>query len=324
MNEANSQSANNEARSLAELGAVLRGLRESKNLTIDDVSAETFIRQKFLEGIENGDFSNFKALVYARGFAHSYANFLGAPELWDEYRLQLTLDNFQPLAEEEDEESNYSSRSSHVSMLPPSSARAGVGVSPTARGFRQSPMRRNCIVSLLVILVLCGIVLMLNWDTIQSEIASVQSRQVYDTVKSREAEKAKHDEQVKAEEEAVAREVSQQTAKVENPAPPAPKPEPEPEPVKKAELTIRATGECWMRVTCEGEKLFEGVVTKGWERTFPLDKDLSARYGRGQYIMMSTNGKDFSNAGTGVQRYTYAADGTIQKENSRSKREVRR
>lgn len=62
---------------LKDLGHELRRAREAKGLTIKDVQAETKIRSKYLEAIEDGDLSVIPGEVYAKGFVRSYANFLG-------------------------------------------------------------------------------------------------------------------------------------------------------------------------------------------------------------------------------------------------------
>ena len=302
-----------ERRTLAELGAAIRAKREERGLTLDDITDVTHIRQNFLQGIESGDFSGFKALVYARGFVRTYAKLLDAPELWDEFSAQLTPENFVPADARQSAKPHRAETPSRLSMQMPSSARAGMGVTQPARGFRQSSTRRNVIMLLVLLIIASAAALLLNWDRIQSEIASVQSRQAYDSVKTREAEEAKREEQKRAEEEAAELEAKAQAETPEPEAEPEPEPEPEPAPPPPPELTIRATGDCWLRVTRGDEKLFEGVVKSGWERTFPLDSELTARYGRGQSVRVSTNGSDFTSPGTGVQRYRYTPDGAAHK-----------
>lgn len=59
------------------IGAQLRQIREEKALTLKDVQAETKIRQKYLEALENGDEHLIPGEVYLKGFLRSYANLLG-------------------------------------------------------------------------------------------------------------------------------------------------------------------------------------------------------------------------------------------------------
>lgn len=60
-----------------EIGERLRSAREAKGLSMREVQAETKIRQKYLEALENGDEASIPGEVYVKGFLRSYANHLG-------------------------------------------------------------------------------------------------------------------------------------------------------------------------------------------------------------------------------------------------------
>ncbi|MGE5589774.1 MAG: RodZ domain-containing protein [Bacillota bacterium] len=62
---------------LRELGQELRAAREKRGVTIADVQAETKIRSRYLEAIEQGKFDILPGDVYTRGFLKTYAEFLG-------------------------------------------------------------------------------------------------------------------------------------------------------------------------------------------------------------------------------------------------------
>ena len=55
------------------------------------------------------------------------------------------------------------------------------------------------------------------------------------------------------------------------------------------------------------------TVSEGFEQTFPLDRTLSVRFGAGQNVLVSTNGRDFASPGAGVQRFEYRPDGSSLK-----------
>jgi len=59
------------------LGTLLRQKREALGLTLEEVERRTYIRQKFLAGIEADDHSLIPSVAQARGFIRSYAAFLG-------------------------------------------------------------------------------------------------------------------------------------------------------------------------------------------------------------------------------------------------------
>ena len=57
----------------------LKEIRKSCGMEIGDVSRATCICSRYLEAIEEGDFSKIPADVYARGYIRVYANYLGVP-----------------------------------------------------------------------------------------------------------------------------------------------------------------------------------------------------------------------------------------------------
>ena len=69
----------------------LKEIRESSGLEIGDVSKATCICPRYLEAIEEGDFSKIPADIYTRGYIREYANYLGVPlpEAFKEYEAYL-------------------------------------------------------------------------------------------------------------------------------------------------------------------------------------------------------------------------------------------
>jgi cytoskeleton protein RodZ len=70
----------NEAESLTNIpegpGASLRAARESKGLSLDDVSKRLRLNKHILENIEANDYRDGTALVFIRGYIRSYAELL--------------------------------------------------------------------------------------------------------------------------------------------------------------------------------------------------------------------------------------------------------
>jgi len=62
---------------MSPLGETLRRARQSKGNTIEDAERVTRIPRKYLEALEQENFSILPAPVYARGFLRSYAGYLG-------------------------------------------------------------------------------------------------------------------------------------------------------------------------------------------------------------------------------------------------------
>jgi cytoskeletal protein RodZ len=59
------------------IGQQLREARESKPLTLDQVSREIRIRTRYLKALEEGNLGELPSAVHVRGFLRSYADFLG-------------------------------------------------------------------------------------------------------------------------------------------------------------------------------------------------------------------------------------------------------
>lgn len=76
---------------VASVGERLRGAREAKSLTLEDVAAQTRIPRRHLESLEGGDWSSLPAPTYTMGFAKSYAAAVGLDrvEIGDQLRLEM-------------------------------------------------------------------------------------------------------------------------------------------------------------------------------------------------------------------------------------------
>lgn len=59
------------------VGGILREKRESRGLSLATVEQATRIREKFLEAIENDDYSSLPSIAYAKGFVKNYSDYLG-------------------------------------------------------------------------------------------------------------------------------------------------------------------------------------------------------------------------------------------------------
>jgi cytoskeletal protein RodZ len=60
-------------------GEILRAARIERGLELSQIAEQTRVRLRFLEAIENGEYSVLPALPYAIGFVKSYARAVGAP-----------------------------------------------------------------------------------------------------------------------------------------------------------------------------------------------------------------------------------------------------
>lgn len=62
---------------MGELGSTLSRARRARAITLEDVERDTHVSRRYLEALENEDFSIFPAPVYARGFLRTYSRYLG-------------------------------------------------------------------------------------------------------------------------------------------------------------------------------------------------------------------------------------------------------
>lgn len=61
-------------------GHLLRSARESKNLSLDEVTAQTLLARGTVEALENNDFDRLSQPVFVRGYYRKCAKVLGVPE----------------------------------------------------------------------------------------------------------------------------------------------------------------------------------------------------------------------------------------------------
>mgnify|MGYP006301884713 CR=1 FL=1 len=59
------------------IGEKLRGAREEKGYSVDQVARDTNIARRFVEALEREDFSVFPGDPYVLGFLRNYADYLG-------------------------------------------------------------------------------------------------------------------------------------------------------------------------------------------------------------------------------------------------------
>ncbi len=72
-----SSSASSGSSSYAAPGAQLRQAREQRGLSLDEASTKTRVQKRYLQALEEGTVDKLPEPVYARGFLKRYADFLG-------------------------------------------------------------------------------------------------------------------------------------------------------------------------------------------------------------------------------------------------------
>ena len=61
------------------IGSMLQHARQAKELSLEEISDELFIRVPYLKALENGSFDQIPTKVQLRGFLRTYASYLGLP-----------------------------------------------------------------------------------------------------------------------------------------------------------------------------------------------------------------------------------------------------
>lgn len=238
------------------IGERLRNAREARGWSLADVAELTRIRPTYLEALEEEQFDRLPGRTYMRGFLRTYATALGLDpdELFEAYHLEFDM-SAQPIM------------GVHSVEVP---------IRPAAR---PSPLRRFLILAALVALVLA---LILGYIGIQQfrRFAAPAARP---ESPSQPAPTASPN-PASAQSEPLA----------QSPTTPRPRPaEPQPTPLPAGPVTVvlRATEESWIRISADGERVFQGFITAGEERTWRAQRTLTVRIGNAQGVSVEVNGQ---------------------------------
>lgn len=302
------------AKALADLGNEIRRIREEKGLTLEDVTEVVKIRTNFLEDIENGNFDNFPSGVYVRGFIKSYLRFLGAEDLWSQYKPYLYSED----------------------IIDTSDLVLGT-LTPPARGFKHNS--RVWIIAVLLVLIagisFYGISIMRDNVDSRPQISVVeedrqeQVSNAGDSAVANDNDKQANENDKLQDMDQVASETdTQPLSDTDNPvsedllsaepeksaqtvtAEPEEEIEekaPAPEPV----LVLSTTNDCWVRIAGENSTIYEGIIGGNNTREFVISKRVTVTYGRPASVNVTFMGESLGNPGPGgnVERWFYSPDG---------------
>lgn len=297
------------AKALADLGNEIRRIREEKGLTLEDVTEVVKIRTNFLEDIENGNFDNFPSGVYVRGFVRSYLRFLGAEELWGQYKPYLYSED----------------------IVDTSDLVLGT-LSPPTKGFKHHS--RVWLIVVLVVAItglsLYGLSLVKN-DSGNRAPVSVIEEEKGENVQEEDLELEETSVVQRIEEgpsgagPVLEGEVSESPLSEDVPAAlpengsseivlaePEVEQEEEVEPAPEPVLVLTTTRDCWVRIAGENSTIYEGVIAGDSSREYVLTERVTVTYGRPASINVTFMGEELGNPGDGgaVERWFYAPDGS--------------
>jgi cytoskeleton protein RodZ len=133
-----------QSRIMFELGSSLRDARVRRGIELAQVAAETQIRMRYLQALEDERFELLPGSVYAKGFLRAYADYLGLESqlFVDEYNARFSADETPP--------------------------------APAQLKLRRRPLRRYGIGAAVLLLALAGA--LLAWQLSDSSPRSARSR----------------------------------------------------------------------------------------------------------------------------------------------------
>ncbi len=249
----------------------LKAVREAKGLTVDKVFEDTKIPKRVIRALESGDFSDlFLSPVYIRGFAKTYARYLGLdPE-------EVVKAIFPEVREEKKErpvpkKSDYRSGQDYVGKVLRGMKEGALFLASVVFSFLLKVPKKVYITLAVVVL---GMVLVLSFGHRQ---VSEDSDKVVVEEKGNEAVV------VKEEEKEVA------TPQVSS--------EKEDRAEEGFNILVEASDDCWMRVKADGEELFRGVLRKGDVENWSAKEEISLWVGNAGALKITCDGKIYDKIG---------------------------
>ena len=262
---------------LLELGAKLRGAREDRGLSVEDVAAALKISIKVLRALEAGDEEHLPQAAFVRNFIRAYGRYLG-------------------FSDEEMQEDAAAVLGAADFPVKPSFA-----VESGARP--QIPVRQVMLLGglgLLVALLLAGgYAFYANWGMIQESISRV--------LQESPLQSGVQEPLLPPEQPAPAQEVEQ----TQTPAPAVEQPAAAPEqPAGEAEapaaapaaaqvdklsdnrLVVTGIARCWIRYKADGEKAIDHMLQKGGTLALSFKDRLEVQFGNVGGVRLTYNGRD--------------------------------
>lgn len=236
------------------IGERLRNAREAKGLSLRAVADLTRIRAVYLQALEDERFDALPGGVYARGFLRTYADALGldADRLMDTYPRA-----FQPTGP------------------------AVIGTAGVEIPIRPAAPRSRLRIVATYVAVLLGLGL-----AAIGVIGYLQLRQFNEPVPPEVVVPTP----VPAPEPVP--ETSQPPIAPPEPPPAPPQAEPpQPAVIDGVTLEVRAQGTSWLRVTADGERVFQGLLHEGETRVWQAKRRLTIRVGNSPTVQVTVNGR---------------------------------
>lgn len=286
------------------LGERLKQEREKRGLSLDEISATTHIRRKYLEAIEVDDYSIMPGEVYLKGFIRSYADAVGLNG-WD-----LVEEYNRSVAKEEDLETEAVGEAKQAKPETPTKSGGSLFQNPIMPQAKERYLRnkskqdRRLMVLVAVILLAVGAYFFLVPGGVEAP----------GTVNNILEEESKPELALGSPEEAtVLPEVSEPVQEAVTPVPSVPTVEGEAQEVVSEPVTapvtldLKAVADCWLEVYEDGRLAYTGVIKAGESRRFLAEQKAQIRFGNPAGVQVTHNGKTVDGLGSEVQTRVFTA-----------------
>lgn len=251
---------------MTSLGAKLREMRESKGLSLEEISIRTKIRQSYLEAIENDRLESIPGGFFSRSFARQYAEALGV-----ESDLDALLRAATPVPGADvklQKLTDYRSPNKSL-ILPGGNEEEGTEFYHEAAFLKDRHSNAGWMIAAAVLA--CLSLGYLAWTQKPELFASlVPSGDV-----------------AVAETPAAAPNAETPTAQTEQP----PAPVPDAAPKAPVVVEVKAVEPTWLRLTADGRQTFDGTMSVGETRTFLVDETAILLTGNAGGLDVVYNGK---------------------------------
>lgn len=271
---------------LINIGAYLRDVRQEKGKQIDEVANQIFIRPALVRAIEAGDWESLPEPVFVQGFIRRYADYLGLNGRELSQKFEPTPVSVLPnpeLANNGSVEGIVDPQDKHglkvLSKAEP--AQNGTTLAPSKAPSRSG----NWIIAGVAIAALIGLIAWLTTRNTPQQATTPVAPEVAESPEaSPETPAPEGTESASPETETTPPETTEapESAVSETTA------------TSDAPITfaVDIEDDAWMRVTADGEKVYEGILTAGTQQSWTADSELRITAGNSGSVMYSFNGSE--------------------------------
>lgn len=296
---------------LIEIGAFLQQVREDQGLSLEQITATTYVPLRMLRAIEHGQIEILPEAVFIQGFIRRYAEAVGLDGIAVAKQFPLSGDPkpsipTQPSTDETDSavdelastaeaEAPAAPVEHETSIENPKPARITRDSSLIARRMARRSRSGSPLLWLLggaAVVVLAGIGIAFTLNGNNTEPASEASAPTPDATEP-------------------ATDAPEATTTETLPEVPVPSDPPiESAPETGLTVTLNIQESAWVSVTVDGDVEYEGIASPGTEQEWQANQEVTVTTGNAGGVMLSYNGNDAQPMGEPgeVQEVTYTAE----------------